>query len=454
MLTYELTRSGGVPLYEQLYEAIKRDLLSGAIRGGEKLPSRRLLAEHLNISRVTVETAYQQLLAEGYLTVRPRAGYFAESLTPVLPPPEPPLPAAVRPAAPGPAAQQFPASVWARLTRRVLLDREAELLQPVPGAGLPELRAAVAEELRRSRGMCVSPDQILIGSGAELLYNILIQLLGRNHCYGLESPGHQKIASVYRANGVRIAALPLDGSGVSPAALRRSGADILHLSPSHQFPTGIVTPIRRRQELMAWLSEREGRYLIEDDYDAEFRFSGKPIPTMQSMDRTGRVLYLNTFSKTIAPSLRISYLVLPPALMAEYRTRLGFYSSSVPTLEQLTLSLFLSEGYFEKHLNRMRKRYCRIRDRLLVCFRGWGAAERILAEDSGLHFILQTKTVPDAAAFCAGLSRGGLRVTPLSRYYLDEPDRDAARSFVVDYGNLDEGEIDAIPALLETLPAT
>lgn len=174
--------------------------------------------------------------------------------------------------------------------------------------------------------MAVSPAQILIGSGAEYFYNILIQLLGRERRYGLESPGHQKIAAVCRANQVSVAPITLDESGVSMDALRKSGATVLHLSPSHQFPTGIVMPVRRRQELLSWVQEAPGRFLIEDDYDAEFRFSGLPIPTLQSLDRSGRVLYLNTFSRTIAPSLRISYLVLPPQLMEEYECRLGFYS--------------------------------------------------------------------------------------------------------------------------------
>lgn len=451
MLTYDLEHGGARPLYEQLYEAIKADILSGAIRGGEKLPSKRLLAEHLNISKVTVETAYQQLLAEGYLTVREKVGYFAEEITPVLPAPEAPAAALAPVPAPEPSARQFPASIWARLMRRVLLDHGEVLLQPLPGPGLPELRSAIARELRRSRGMTVSPAQILIGSGAEYFYNILIQLLGRARRYGLESPGHQKIAAICRANEVPVTSIALDGSGVCLDALRTSGADVLHLSPSHQFPTGIVTPVRRRQELLSWVAERDDRWLIEDDYDAEFRFSGRPIPTLQSLDRIGRVLYMNTFSRTIAPSLRISYLVLPPRLMEDYERRLGFYSCTVPALEQLTLALFLSEGYFEKHLNRMRKHYGTLRGRLLEGIRASRAGVEIFEEDAGLHFMLRTGPLPDPEAFCAALSIGGLRVSHLPRYYIGGPDPLAARSFVVDYGNLEEQEIPAVLHRLEIL---
>ena len=444
MLTYNLDHGSKTPLYEQLSNAIKADILSGVIPGGEKLPSKRTLAEHLNISKVTVESAYQQLLAEGYLTVREKVGYFAEQITPVQPAPALPLPDFAPAAQPVPAARRFPFSVWARLMRRVLLDNGDILLQPLPGAGLPELRSAIAQELRRSRGMCVSPDQILVGSGAESFYNILIQLLGRNFCYGLETPGHQKITAVYRANQVRIAAVPLDENGISMDALRASGADILHISPSHQFPTGIVTPIRRRQELLSWVSGAPNRWLIEDDYDAEFRFSGRPIPTLQSLDRSGRVIYMNTFSRTIAPSLRISYMVLPTALMARYRSRLGFYSCAVSAIEQLTLAHFLSEGYFEKHLNRMLKYYRGLRGSLLDGIRRLHEPVEIFEQDSGLHFILRLRHPVDGDAFCRALSAGGLRVTPLQQYCI--PGAPAQDGFVVDYGNLEETEIPAVLA--------
>lgn len=453
MLTYDLLHGGPRPLYEQLYEFIKADILSGNIRGGEKLPSKRLLADHLNISKITVETAYQQLLAEGYLTVREKVGYFAEHITPVLPAPQLPVAACEPLPEPGSAARQFPSSIWAKLMRRVLLDSSDALLRPLPGPGLPELRRAIAVELRRSRGMSVSPDRILIGSGAEYFYNILIQLLGRDLCYGLESPGHRKFAAVCRANQVRTTSVSLDATGISMTSLRESGADILHLSPSHQFPTGIVTPVKRRQELLSWVAEAPNRWLIEDDYDAEFRFSGRPIPTMQSLDRSDRVIYMNTFSRTIAPSLRISYMVLPAVLMEAYHANLGFYSCTVPGMEQLTLAAFLSEGYFEKHLNRMKKHYGMLRSQLLNGIRAVcdSAAVEIFEEDAGLHFMLRTAKQQDPAAFCHALSVGGLRVTPLLRYFTGTPYADAGRSFVVDYGNLEEQELPNVLRTLTTL---
>ena len=398
--TYSLDR-GGAPLYEQLYRALKADILSGVLPGGGKLPSGRALSEHLGVSRVTVETAYAQLLAEGYVTSRERAGYFVEAVTPAAPPlpePEPAAPDAPEPsAAQTPPARQFPFSVWARLMRGVLLDRRGDLLQSVPDAGLWALREAVAGELYRQRGVRVSPEQVYIGAGAEYFYNLLIQFLGREKFFALEEPGHRKIARVYQANGVQMRLIRMDGDGVLPALVGQSGADVLHISPSHHYPTGTVMPITRRQALMRWLTEGPERYLIEDDYDSEFRFTGLPIPTMQSMDQSGRVIYMNTFSRTIAPALRISYMILPKALLARWRETMGFYSCTVPSFEQMTLTRFLAEGYFEKHLNRMKKHYRAVRGTLLKTLAQPPCAGCFRVHDAGagLHFVLEAPGAPE-----------------------------------------------------------
>ena len=383
MQTYTLDRSGASPLYEQLYRALKADILSGALPGGSRLPSGRALAEHLGLSRVTVETAYAQLLAEGYLTSRPRAGYFVEQLTPQELPPRVSEPEAQPPepeTAQSRSAQLFPFSVWARLMRGVLLDRRQELLRPAPDAGLPALRQAVAAELYRQRGVHVSPEQVYIGAGAEYFYNLLIQFFGHRRVYALENPGHRKIARVYQANQVAVRPIGMDADGVIPELLEQSGAEVLHISPSHHYPTGTVTPITRRQALMRWLTAQPGRYLIEDDYDSEFRFSGLPIPTIQSMDRSGRVIYMNTFSRTISPSLRISYMILPRTLLPQWQAAMGFYSCTVPSFEQMTLTRFLAEGYFEKHLSRMKKHYRAVRAAVRRPRHGRRAAPRSGAE--------------------------------------------------------------------------
>ena len=455
MQTYTLARSGASPLYEQLYRALKADILSGALPGGSRLPSGRALAEHLGLSRVTVETAYAQLLAEGYLTSRPRAGYFVEQLTPQELPPRVSEPEAQPPepeTAQSRSAQLFPFSVWARLMRGVLLDRRQELLRPAPDAGLPALRQAVAAELYRQRGVHVSPEQVYIGAGAEYFYNLLIQFLGREKIFALEEPGHRKIARVYQANGVQMRLIRMDGDGVLPALVGQSGADVLHISPSHHYPTGTVMPITRRQALMRWLTEGPERYLIEDDYDSEFRFTGLPIPTMQSMDQSGRVIYMNTFSRTIAPALRISYMILPKALLARWRETMGFYSCTVPSFEQMTLTRFLAEGYFEKHLNRMKKHYRAVRGALLDALAQPPCAGCFRVHDAGagLHFVLEAPGAPEPERLRALLRQAGLHAALLADFYAGAPEPEAARCIVLDYA---DAEPEALQGALRRLAA-
>lgn len=459
MQTYTLDRSGASPLYEQLYRALKADILSGALPGGSRLPSGRALAEHLGLSRVTVETAYAQLLAEGYLTSRPRAGYFVEQLTPQELPPRVSEPEAQPPepeTAQSRSAQLFPFSVWARLMRGVLLDRRQELLRPAPDAGLPALRQAVAAELYRQRGVHVSPEQVYIGAGAEYFYNLLIQFFGQGRVYALENPGHRKIARVYQANQVAVRPIGMDADGVIPELLEQSGAEVLHISPSHHYPTGTVTPITRRQALMRWLTAQPGRYLIEDDYDSEFRFSGLPIPTIQSMDRSGRVIYMNTFSRTISPSLRISYMILPRTLLPQWQAAMGFYSCTVPSFEQMTLTRFLAEGYFEKHLSRMKKHYRAVRAQLFSVLHT-PQAVRLCAvhdTDAGLHLVLELKNAPEPEALRALLRQSGLPDALLSDFFLDAPSPQAQKSIVLGYADAEPAQLEAaLTALFTRLEA-
>lgn len=459
MQTYTLDRSGASPLYEQLYRALKADILSGALPGGSRLPSGRALAEHLGLSRVTVETAYAQLLAEGYLTSRPRAGYFVGQLTPQELPPRVSEPEAQPPepeTAQSRSAQLFPFSVWARLMRGVLLDRRQELLRPAPDAGLPALRQAVAAELYRQRGVHVSPEQVYIGAGAEYFYNLLIQFFGHGRVYALENPGHRKIARVYQANQVAVRPIGMDADGVIPELLEQSGAEVLHISPSHHYPTGTVTPITRRQALMRWLTAQPGRYLIEDDYDSEFRFSGLPIPTIQSMDRSGRVIYMNTFSRTISPSLRISYMILPRTLLPQWQAAMGFYSCTVPSFEQMTLTRFLAEGYFEKHLSRMKKHYRAVRAQLFSVLHTPQAVRRCAVHDTdaGLHLVLELKNAPEPEALRALLRQSGLPDALLSDFFLDAPSPQAQKSIVLGYADAEPAQLEAaLTALFTRLEA-
>ena len=300
MLTYELKKSPGVPLYEALYRCIRGDILSGTLKSGQKLPSKRALAEHLEVSKITVETAYSQLLSEGYISSQEKVGYFVEAIQrPGAAPASVPMPPAPVPAKPlldltESGTGHFPFSVWMKLQREVMLDYGEALLLPLPNRGIPELRQAIAGHLSAFRGMTVDPENILIGAGTDFLYNLLIQLLGRDKIYAVEEPGYGKIRKIYAAGGVACVSAELDSRGVKPEGLE--GARVLHCSPSHHFPSGIVTPVSRRRELLDWAETQNG-WIIEDDYDSEFRFDTRPRPAMQSL-APERVIYMNSFSKT------------------------------------------------------------------------------------------------------------------------------------------------------------
>lgn len=437
MLTYELKKSPGVPLYEALYRCIRGDILSGRLAPGEKLPSKRALAANLEVSKITVEGAYDQLLAEGYIHSREKVGYFVEAVERTAPRP---APGAATPASTPPAGlpEGFPFSVWSRLQREVVLDVGEKLLLPLPNQGLWELRRAIAVHLAGFRGMAVEPEAILIGAGTDFMYNLLIQLLGREKIYAVEEPGYGKIRRIYAAGGVVCRSAKMDSQGVMPESLEN--AQVLHISPSHHFPTGLVTPMARRRALLSWAEAKPDRYLIEDDYDSEFRFDAHPMPTMASMDVSGRVIYMNTFSKTLAPSIRISYMVLPPALMADFRERLGFYSCTVSGFEQHTLARFLSRGYFEKHINRMRKAYRARRNRLVAALEDCPLAESltILEQDAGLHFLLKADSRETETALAARLARGGLPVKSLEEYYHGTVPPEDKLCLVVNYSGLGE----------------
>ena len=441
MLTYELKKSPGVPLYEALYRCIRDDILSGKLPAGEKLPSKRALAQHLELSKITVETAYSQLLAEGYISSREKVGYFVETVERPSPPAKTtPQPSPERTAAPvldltRSGTEHFPFSVWTRLQREVMLDYGERLLQPLPHQGIPELRTAIADHLAAFRGMDVNPDHILIGAGTDFLYNLLIQLLGRDKVYAVEEPGYGKIRKIYSAGGVQCISAPLDGKGVRPDSLDE--ADVLHFSPSHHFPTGLVTPVGRRLELLNWARQKNG-WIIEDDYDSEFRFDAHPMPAMQRLDRE-RVIYMNSFSKTLAPSIRISYLVLPERLMAEFKEKLDFYSCTVASFEQYTLARFLSRGYFEKHINRMRKFYRTRRNRVVSLLETCAFSHKItiLEQDAGLHFLVKVDTELSDAALTEHIAAAGIRIKPISSYY-HLPAGEDRHLFVVNYSVLDE----------------
>ena len=452
MVTYELKKSPGVPLYEALYRCIRRDILEGTLKPGTKLPSKRALSQNLEVSKITVEAAYNQLLAEGYIRSQEKVGYFVEAVEGRTPPPptqaeQPEKKREFLLDLTGIGTEQFPFSVWSRLQREVMLDYGSQLLLPLPNRGVMELRQAIADHLAAFRGMQVSPQNILIGAGTDFLYNLLIQLLGRDKVYAVEEPGYDKIRQIYAAGGVGCISAPMDDKGVLPEGL--SQADVLHCSPSHHFPTGLVTPVSRRMELLDWAGE--DKWIIEDDYDSEFRFDAHPMPTLQTLDGAQRVIYMNTFSKTLAPSIRISYMVLPPALMEQFQKVLGFYSCTVPSFEQYTLARFLSRGYFEKHINRMRKFYKKRRNALVSLLETCSFSQKltILEQDAGLHFLLKVDTALPDSDLTRELLGVGIRVKALSEYYHDQ--RRDRHCLVVNYSGVKEEALEQALTAIEKI---
>ncbi len=453
MLTPSLDSSAKEPLYEQLYRFLRREIETGRIPAGERLPSKRKLASDAHLSVVTVETAYSQLVAEGYLRSEDRRGFFvqqAASRPEQAQPLSQPLPAA--PAKPSCLydfatnavdAEFFPFSTWAKLTREVLSSRDSALLSAAHPQGVLELRQAIVSHLYHFRGIQVQPEQIVVGAGSEYLLSLLVQLLGREGGYAVEDPGYQKTEQILSHSSAQVYPIPVDGQGLRVDLLEQSGARVVHVTPSHHFPLSLVMPVTRRRALLDWAAAQPDRYIIEDDYDSEFRLSGRPIPALQGLDRSERVVYLNTFTKSLAPSMRISYMVLPAQLARRYQQEFFFYSSTVPSFEQYTLALFMERGHLERHIWRTRKNYKTRRDALLNAAKSEGLTEfsDFSGGEAGLHLLLKVHTQRTEQQLVEAAEDVGVRVYPLRQFYRLPVPPSYVPTFVMGYARMSEEEI-------------
>ena len=343
------------PAYLSLYESLREEIVSGVRPCGSRLPSRRALARDRGVSPVTAEHSIELLCEEGYAEARPRSGCYViyrESDGFTLPSVRPEHRLQAVPPAPG--RDTFPFPTLAKVMRRVLSEYGEEIMVRPPNTGCPELREALCSYLARNRGIRVRPDQIVIGAGAEYLYGLVVELLGGGRVYGIEAPSYRKIEQVYRSRGIQVDYCPLGKDGILSEALRNTSASVLHITPFRSFPSGVTATASKRREYLRW-ADNPDRFIVEDDYESEFSLLRKPEETLFAGAARQNVIYLNTFSRTVSPSLRVGYMVLPPALLAAFELRVGFYSCTVPAFEQYVLAELIGGGEFERHINRIRR---------------------------------------------------------------------------------------------------
>ncbi len=453
-LVMELDSHRGRHLYEQIYDHIRQEIQKGKLLCGEKLPSTRQLAEYLQVSRSTVDLAYEQLLSEGYIESRPYKGFFVckieelynfrESMArqeSVVEEREERYQYDFSPNAVELAS--FPFGTWKKITKETLTDDKKEMFALGHPQGDEALRETICHYLHTSRGVNCTPGQIVVGAGNDYLLMLLEKILEGRRSVALENPTYTRAFRIFQSFGYHVETVPMDESGMRTDALYKSGADLAYVMPSHQFPTGVVMPIGRRLELLKWASGGENRYLIEDDYDSEFRYRGKPIPSLQASDKSDKVIYIGTFSKAIAPAIRVSYMVLPERLLMRYRKNCMFFSSTVSRIDQSILDVFIREGAFERHLNKMRKIYRSRHDCLLSACRHNLKNISVSGETAGLHLILhyhgkRTEEEPLQAA-----AEKGIKIYGMSRACIGRLPEDWQPTLILGYAGLCEEKIEA-----------
>lgn len=441
MITISLNPDSKEPMYQQIYEYIKKEILSGRLSHPDKLPSARSLASFLQVSRSTVDTAYDQLTAEGYVEPKEKRGYFVNPMTHI----QNFTPVSLRPA-PAPShtdsslslekkdggvcydfnpdsidTTHFPYSVWKSIGKNEL-DNSDNFLSG-SHFGEAALRESIAAYLHGSRGVQCTPEQIIVGAGLDHLLQMLCVLFQRDKIVAMEDPGYRSARKVLLASGYTVRDIPLENGTWNPSSLQDSDADICYVTPTHQFPLGTVMPVPVRQALLTWAMQESGRYIIEDDHDSEFRYVGRPIPALQSLDTGGKVIYIGTFSKAISPALRVGYMVLPPALLAQYKEICGSFSCPVSRINQAILTTFIRDGYFEKHLNRMRKHYKGKHDFMVSCIQEFFPEDTfcISGDNAGLYILLHYYGKEPAENIEKRAEKNAIKLYSLKKYYANLP---------------------------------
>ena len=472
MFTCDFSKRGNLTLSDFLYINLKNHILANNFKPNEKLPSKRNLANHLGISIITVANTYERLISEGYIYSIEKSGFYVTELLSYSNKAESSKAQAndvkldfenpISPQKPeidfktnAISFEKFPFNTWNKITKEVFVESTENLLKLPEAKGVFQLRKEIALYLRRFRNMEVYPNQIVIGSGTEYLYSLLVKLFDNNLLYAVENPGYKKIAQVLKTNGVKCKPCNLDDFGLSIEDLEKSGANVVHLSPSHHFPTGIVMPIRRRQEILSWANREKNRYIIEDDYDSEFRFLGKPLTPLFSSEYNteNKVIYINTFTKSLSPSFRIGYLVLPKNLLEVFEEKLGFFSNTVSSFEQFVLAKFMEKGFFEKHIIKMKNYYRSLRNYLIFCLEKSNLSNfcKIKEEEAGLHFLLEIDKKINSDTLKMDFSKNNIVIPFLEDYFYEKQSNLEKIVLVINYSGIKKEDIPKSVKKLEEL---
>lgn len=444
ILFIKLEKDAEIPLYEQIYDQIRYDITEGKLSVGMKLPSKRKLGDFLNVSQTTIEYAYGQLAAEGFISSIPRKGFFVqaiEELAYVQPTDQLSKSLPVKPKtitinfSPGDVdTDSFPFTKWRKYAKDVIDESSKDLLLLGDPHGDIELRKEIAQYLYHSRGVDCTPEQVIVGSGTEQLMPLLIRILGTDAIYAIEDPGYLLTHHVFVHNNRDAIPVPVDKEGMDVQILQKSNATVAYLTPSHQFPTGTVLSAARRTALLNWASAKDTHFIIEDDYDSEFRYTGRPIPALQGMDKGENVIYLSTFSKSLMPSLRIAYMVLPFVLLSQYRNAFIHYASTVPRLDQHILARFMEDGQFSRHLNKMRTTYRRKLEVLLNALQPYASYIAYSGEEAGMHIIITVQTNETEEQLTEAAANSGIQINGLTKYRTRQVN--GPPSFLIGFGGL------------------
>ena len=439
MFTCDFSKKGTMTFCDFLIESIKSKIIDGTLSPNEKLPSKRTLSSHLGVSVITVQNAYSELISQGYIFSIEKKGFFVTE-----------LPKEIKSLSSNSYKQnfkkeksikkinskskekifidlksnsigweKFPFSIWSKIMRKVLNSPHENLLKSQPLQGTLELREAICKHLKSFKNIEAVPEQIVVGAGTEMLYSFVVYLLGNEKVYAVENPGYKKIAQIFEMNGARTEHIPIDKNGLNIEALKKINASVVHVTPSHHFPTGIVMPVKRRMELLFWAQEKKDRYIIEDDYDSEFRFTGKPILPLLCASKNENVIYINSFSKTLSPSFRISYMVLPKKLSEKFNSKFNFCSCTVNSFEQYALADFIKEEHYSKHIISMKNYYRNLRNELIFKIENSELKNfvKIHEENSGLHFWISINSKFSGKTLEMRLKKNGIKISALKDFF-------------------------------------